>query len=254
MEKGNAIVWPEEKRFPLYSVQEMRDADSQTIAQGTDAVTLMGRAAHGAFRVIRGLQGEGWDPVLSGIRGFAGNTRLCAREPLGKDPRILVAAGGGNNGGDGWALACELIRAGHRVRVVSFSEKTTPASRYYREEAMRLGVPAQAWEDGGKLPCADLAVDCLLGTGFRGEPAGSILEGITAIRRSGIPVLAMDINSGMNGDTGTAFIRDGEPLCTDSWVTMTIGLVKKGLLEAEARKHIGYLMCCDIGIRVPDRE
>ena len=231
--------------FPLFTVSQMSTADAYTIEQGTDAVTLMGRAAYGAYQVIRALQGREWDSVLTSANG---------RRPeciLSEKPKILIAAGGGNNGGDGWALACELQKRGYSVRVISFSEKATPVSTHYINEAIRLGVPYSGYQEPADMYGADLIVDCLLGTGFRGEPAGSILDGILSVRKSGLPVLAMDINSGMNGDTGTCFVRNGIPLCTDSLVTMTIGLWKKGLVTPEAQTHIQHLVLCDIGIIMP---
>ena len=90
-------------------------------------------------------------------------------------------------------------------------------------------------------------MDCLLGTGFRGtprEPVATIIREINENRRRYDQrfVISVDINSGMNGDTGEA------ELAVESNLTVSIGSVKKGLLQDRGQELIGKLVNVDIGI------
>ena len=88
----------------------------------------------------------------------------------------------------------------------------------------------------------DVIVDCILGTGFKGEVRGSAAEAIKAINKSGAYVISVDINSGMNGDTGEA------ALAVRSDLTVSIGYYKQGLFRGDADKYIKELTNVDIGI------
>ena len=85
-------------------------------------------------------------------------------------------------------------------------------------------------------------VDCLLGTGFSGAVRENYREAMGAINASHAFVISVDINSGMNGDTGEADIA------VSSDLTVTIGYVKTGLVSENAGKYIKRLVCADIGI------
>lgn len=201
----------------LVSVEEMRRRDLKTIESGTSGIELMGRAARGIFEAYDGFRD--------------GTTILC---------------GSGNNGGDGYALAAVLSEAGISSRVLVMSDKTTPESAYYKEKARSCGVPVEEYIPGKQLlDHAPVLVDCLLGTGFQGEvrePYRSAIQEINAAKEKGAFVISADINSGMNGDSGTG------SLITNSDLTVTIGLMKRGLVTEAARPHIGRLVLADIGI------
>ena len=85
-------------------------------------------------------------------------------------------------------------------------------------------------------------MDCLLGTGFSGTVRGNYRDAIEAINASGAYVISVDINSGMNGDTGEA------ELAVRSDLTVTIGFVKTGLVTENAGRYMKRLVCADIGI------
>ena len=93
-----------------------------------------------------------------------------------------------------------------------------------------------------------MVVDCLLGTGFRGALRENYRAAIEAINASRAYVVSVDINSGMNGDDGSA------ELAVRSDLTVTIGYVKRGLLSENAGRHIGRLVCADIGIVLEKEE
>ena len=88
----------------------------------------------------------------------------------------------------------------------------------------------------------DIVVDCLLGTGFSGEPSGKYADAIKGINASGAYVVSADINSGLNGDTGEA------TLAVKSDLTVSIGFLKTGMFLGNAPSLIKELVNVDIGI------
>ncbi len=197
--------------LPCVSVETMRESDRITIESGTPGRVLMYRAALGVFRAA----------------DWSGRT--------------AIAVGGGNNGGDGYALACLLAEHGYRCCVIRLSQKLTPDSALFAEKAVELGVAAEDYSPGC-LSGYDTVVDCLLGTGFRGELRQPWLQAVTEINHSSARVISVDINSGIHGDTGQG------ALAVRSDLTVTIGLLKRGLLTDAAGKHMKRLVVADIGI------
>ena len=92
--------------------------------------------------------------------------------------------------------------------------------------------------------CPAILVDCLLGTGFSGPVRGAFQQAIQAINRAKAYVVSVDINSGMNGDTGKG------DLVVRSDLTVTIGYLKAGMFLGEAVWKVGRLVVADIGIRL----
>ena len=209
---------PDSKRpIPCVSVANMRESDRKTIESVTPGLTLMYRAAMGIY--------------------------LAADWP----GETVIAAGGGNNGGDGFALACILHARGHTCRVVTLSERLTPDSAHFAARANALGVPAAPYAPGVFSGC-DTIVDCLLGTGFSGEVRPPYSAAIEEMNAAGARIISVDIPSGMNGDTGAV---SASAVRAD--LTVTIAFVKNGLVAPGAGRHVGRLVCADIGI-VLDRE
>jgi len=198
------------------SVENMRESDRKTIETKTPGRTLMYRAAMGV---------------------------CLAHDWRGK---TAVVVGSGNNGGDGWALACILREKGHACAVFTVSDHLSADGAYFAERAKSLGVPPFPFSPGALNGC-DTVVDCLLGTGFHGPVKESYAAAIEAVNASGAFVVSVDINSGLNGDTG-----EGEP-AVRSDLTVTIGFLKNGLVTPSAARYIGRLVVADIGI-ILDRE
>ena len=199
------------------SVENMRQSDAYTIANLVPSLELMHRAAEGVFRAVH------W-------RG-----------------RIGILVGSGNNGGDGFALACILKRHKIECTVFTLSQRLSADSAYYAAKAQEAGVSIQPFS-WGCLESCDIAVDCLLGTGFRGAVREDYCAAIGEINASGCYVVSVDINSGMNGDTGEA------ELAVHSDLTVTIGYVKNGLITENAGQYMKRLVCADIGIRLMKKE
>ena len=197
--------------IPCVSVENMRLSDEYTIANFVPSLELMHRAAMGVFNACP----------------WSGST--------------AIVVGSGNNGGDGFALAWILKERGFDCTVFTVSRKMSPDSTYYADKARKSGVPVRPFEAGALIGFGTV-VDCLLGTGFSGTVRGNYRDAIEAINTSGASVISVDINSGMNGDTGEA------ELAVRSDLTVTIGFVKTGLVSENAGKFMKRLVCADIGI------
>ena len=161
--------------------------------------------------------------------------------------RIAIVVGSGNNGGDGFALACILHRKNIECAVFTVSQRLSGDSAFYADQAKELGVTITPFAPGC-LDGFDMVVDCLLGTGFQGALRENYRVAIKEINASNAQVISVDINSGMNGDTG-----EGE-LIVRSDLTVTIGFVKNGLVTENAGNYMKRLICADIGIRLAKEE
>jgi NAD(P)H-hydrate epimerase len=195
----------------------MRRSDAETIAKFVPSLDLMHRAAMGVFRAVD------WQG------------------------RIAIVVGSGNNGGDGFALACILNEHKIDCAIFTVSQRLSTDSAHYAAKATELGVPITPFAPGC-LDGSDMVVDCLLGTGFQGALRENYHTAIDEINSSSAQVISVDINSGMNGDTG-----EGE-LIVGSDLTVTIGFAKNGLVTPNAGNYMKRLVCADIGIRLAKEE
>ncbi len=197
---------------------EMAEADRLTIAGGTPGIELMREA---------------------------GRAVAEAAADLAEDGPILIVAGPGNNGGDGFVAATLLAAQGREVRLILVGER----------DALKgdAALAARDWP-GATMPGdaatvaaagdASLIIDALFGAGLDRPVAGVPLAVIEAINGSGVPVLAVDLPSGVNGTTGAAMgaaVRATE--------TVTFFRRKPGHLLLPGRLHCGRVRVADIGIK-----
>ena len=167
--------------------------------------------------------------------------------------RIFVWAGKGNNGGDGYVAARRLGLAGYHVEVflvTAHPEEITGAARQNLEVLRRLAIPVnQAWSEaeiaaaGVVAASGDLQVDALLGTGGRGPVSGPPAAAIAAINGAGVPVVAVDLPSGLNADTGEV-----TGPAVRARYTVTVGRPKAGLFTYPGAALAGDVYVADIGI------
>lgn len=161
---------------------------------------------------------------------------------------VVVCCGRGANGGDGLVAARILKEKGGRVSVFLCPPRDSYPEpvRVNLERARAAGVDVTSAGPesglGGKLKKAALALDALLGTGSKGGPSGAVFHMIEELNGSGKPVLAVDIPSGLDCDTG-----EREGACVLAAETLTLGLPKRGLLAPQAKKYVGELKVLDIG-------
>ena len=198
----------------LVSVEQMRRSDAYTIESFIPSKELMYRAANGVFESFMRWENK----------------------------KIAIVVGGGNNGGDGYALAGILKKNNIDSTIIKVSEKMSEDGKYYSDIAEELGVKAEMFTKETDLSSYEVIVDCILGTGFTGEVRGLAKDAIEAINESGAYVISVDINSGMNGDTGEA------TLAVKSDLTVSIGYYKKGLFTEASKKYIKEKTNVDIGI------
>ncbi|HEX4795269.1 MAG TPA: NAD(P)H-hydrate epimerase [Humisphaera sp.] len=162
-----------------------------------------------------------------------------------RDKQVLILCGGGNNGGDGLAIARHLHNRGSKVQIAL----TIDPQRYQNEalvnwkiiSAMNFPVaPATA----GLIETlrANLILDAIFGTGLTQPPRPPFADLALAVNRSGKPVLAVDIPSGLDCDTGQPL---GE--CIRATRTITFAAQKLGFARAEAQEFLGTVTVGDIG-------
>ncbi|MCB5175968.1 NAD(P)H-hydrate dehydratase [Microvirga lenta] len=194
---------------------EMRQADAATIAAGTSGLELMRRA---------GLA------VANG-----------AEQMVAEGGRIIVAAGPGQNGGDGFIAAAALAERGYRVSLILLGEMhvlkgdAAEAAREWKGEVL----PA----DGASLGDADLIIDALFGTGLTRDLEGQARKFVERIDMAGRPVLAVDLPSGLDGGTGE--VRGAVVKATR---TVTFAARKPCHLLMPGRLYSGAVKVADIGI------
>src|SRR5580698_6065599 len=184
--------------------------------------------------------------VAGGTSGFAlmlraGQAVAVAAMDLVEQGPILVVAGRGNNGGDGFVAATELVARDRQVSVILLCDRDT-----LRGDA---ALAARGWK-GPVLPCNPQAVgapaliiDALLGAGLNRPVKGDPYDIIEAINANGAPVLSVDLPSGVNGTTGAVMgiaIRATE--------TVTFFRRKPAHLLLPGRIHCGRIRVADIGI------
>jgi len=183
--------------------------------------------------------------------------------------RVVVVCGKGSNGGDGFVAARHLMVAGARVRVWLAGDPAdmAGAAKANCDIFMRFGgkidsIPTATPADGegvrgraaraasdwparlaDDLAQADVIIDALLGTGAHGAVAGALGEAIAAINASGRPVVAVDLPSGVNADTGAVL---GAAVKAD--LTVTFGAPKPGLLLHPGAALTGELVIADISL------
>ena len=212
----------------LVSGREMAAIDRRSIEEGgIPATELMERAGRGVFEIIR----EEWD----GLDGLD----------------LVVACGKGNNGGDGFVVARLLHQAKVDQRVFLAAEKGAldGDSAHHLDllesagaQVERLLDPEDFERFEAALKASDLVVDALLGTGIRGAPRPDMERIIDLIGACGSPVVAVDLPSGLDADTGQI-----HGACVNATLTATFGLPKIGQMFFPGRSRCGVLRLVDIG-------
>lgn len=197
----------------LYAPAEIRRAETVAVASGISEIELMRRAANGILQAL---------PPTNGTIGI-----LCGK---------------GNNAGDGYALAHLLKGKGRSPILYRFSDKFTPAASHYYGLCRADGIPERVSLRESPLTDCSLLVDCLIGTGLKGEVTSPLREVIEAMNASGLPIVAADIPSGLSAENGQGQIA------VRATLTVAIGGYKPGHFLGRARDLCGTLTLCDIGL------
>lgn len=180
-------------------------------------------------------------------------------QSLGIDGTVVVCAGKGNNGGDGFVIARHLELGGYDVRVLLFANPSDlsddAAANWKILEAadtprVVLGAQPALSDVEHMLTHAGWVVDALLGTGTVGTVREPYRTAIAAINRSARNVLAVDLPSGLDGDTGLPVetLPDGTPLCVKATHTVTFVARKRGFDNPDSETFTGQVHVVGIGI------
>lgn len=204
----------------------MRTLDRMTINSGTPGAVLMERAGFGA---------------ASEILEFA--AAFHARHVK----RIVIIAGKGNNGGDGFVIARRLYEIASYPVTVWLVCNPDALDGDARDQFKRLpgAVTVEQLQHDETAPFqrSDIVIDCLLGTGINGTVREPFATMIHRINEAQLPVVAIDVPSGLDADTGAAA---GVAVRAD--LTITIGLPKTGLFTADGIVLRGRVRLVDIDI------
>ncbi len=186
--------------------------------------------------------------------------RSCAElilEMLGDKPHpaVCIFCGSGNNGGDGFVIARQLFNQGVAVKIVLCTDpaKIKGDAKVNYDICRNMSLPIRAIDvesaglskdiEGAVGEC-DLLVDAILGTGMSGELKSETALLISCINAHNLPIVAVDIPSGMDCNTGLP-----SPVCIEAQATVTFAAVKKGFAECpESRIATGRVFVADIGI------
>jgi len=176
---------------------------------------------------------------------------ICARESLNgslAEKGVVVLAGKGNNGGGGLVAARHLSNWGCRVAVVvSHGDGLGDVVKERLETLKLMGLEITYFNEAldlkGTLSASDLVVDVLIGYSLRGRPRPPTSSMIEEANESGLPVISLDVPSGLDPTTGEA-----HGSCVRANKTLTLALPKRGLMVEAARKYVGELYVADIGI------
>lgn len=194
------------------STEVMRESDRWTIEHLVPSKELMERAGKAIFEQVK------W------------------QAPVG------IICGKGNNAGDGFVVASLLKDQGIDCEIVLlFEDSFSDDGRYFYEKCIEKGIRATTRGNYGDYKTI---LDCIFGTGFKGEVKEPAKTAIEEINSSGAYVVSADINSGLNGDTGLG------DLYVKSDLTVSIGTYKYGHFLGHAKDAMKDKVNCDIGIKI----
>jgi NAD(P)H-hydrate epimerase len=193
--------------------------------------------------------------VLMENAGRGAADRLVELAGAGR-PRVVIACGPGNNGGDGGVVARHLDARGVPVRVVWFArrDQIKGDAETQRGIVERSGIPQEVWFEAHDRPPtpaeldalladADWIVDGLLGTGLARPVEGTLRDVIEAMNRSGKPILALDLPSGLDADSGRPLGPAVVARATVTFVARKLGFDAPG-----AASYTGDVFVADIGL------
>lgn len=206
----------------LFSREAIRAVDRAAVERyGIPSIVLMENAARGLLEV--------------------------ALDMLPEAPRaapVIIFCGSGNNGGDGYALARHLAIAGYRVEIIaSKSPKQESDAGTNAAICQRMEIPVKDLDSlRDDLPRPSLVVDAIFGTGLDRPVEGDAKRHITWINDCAVPVLAVDVPSGMDAETGEAL-----GLAVVATRTVTFAGLKSGFVRNAAEPFVGRLTIAPIG-------
>ncbi len=211
-------------RVPAVTVEQMIDVDRWTIEAGISLLQMMENAGRAV--------------------ALSAATRLRAEGATG---RVVVLAGSGGNGGGGMVAARRLALWGWPVSVhlTRHPAALSGAAAHQARALESVGVPLRPPGEALVLSAGDVVVDALVGYSLRGAPSGEVARLVEALAglRGAVTVIALDVPTGLDPDTGHA-----SDVTVRADLTVTLALPKTGLLTDGAREWVGDLWLADISV------
>ncbi|TWT96470.1 NAD(P)H-hydrate epimerase [Neorhodopirellula pilleata] len=193
---------------------------------------------------------------VAGITLMENAGTACANrllEMTSDSDAAMILCGSGNNGGDGFVIARHFHQTGKPVRVLLLAspQKLRGDARLSYDRAVETGVAIESILDASQIAeiirsSDGLIVDCLLGTGANGDPREPYASAIRSSNQCAATRIAIDIPSGLQGDTGVA----GDPTFRAD-LTLTFVTAKTGMRNPDAMAYLGAIEIVDIGLPEP---
>lgn len=196
----------------LYTVDQVRALDQRAIEQlGIPGYGLMHRAATAALASLR----RHWPQAQ----------------------RLAIHCGPGKNGGDGFLLALLAHEAGLAVEVIALAAEAGEGDAGRARAACEQGgVPVRIWDETCALPTADVHFDALYGTGLNRPPQAPAAALIERLNATGMPIVALDVPSGLDADTGHC-----PGVAVRAALTVSFIAAKRGLYTGQAAACVGRI-------------
>jgi len=216
--------------IPLLSRQAVRGLDRDAEARlGVPGLVLMENAGRGAFDALRAR-----------FRGAL--------------ERVVIVAGPGQNGGDGFVIARHLLQAGNRPKVflLGTASALTGDAAHNARILSALELPIVELSAGELMPLAfalqtaTLIVDAVFGTGLARPVSGVFADAIELMQHHAAPLVALDLPSGVDADTGAVL-----GCAPRAALTITFAAHKRGLHQHPAAELAGEIVCAPIGVPLP---
>ena len=198
----------------VVSNENMRMSDAYTIKTTTSSKELMYKAGYEIFKNVEWIS------------------------------PIAIVCGSGNNAGDGYVLAKLLHDANYECTIFLTSDKFSEDGLYYFNKCKKENIKVQKINKETTFSNFNMIVDCILGTGFKGQLNEELNSVVRLINNSNKTVISVDINSGLNGDSGLAIN------CVHSALTISIGYYKSGHFLNQAKDVMKEKINREIGIKL----
>lgn len=195
--------------YPIYTSQQIRQLEQALFESGVISHELMFNAGQAAFAILQ----QQW--------------------PQAK--KMTVLCGAGNNGGDGYVVAYLAQQAGYVVEVLYSALPKTPDAQQMMQQAQDAGVMIKAWHNHDIT--ADVIVDALFGIGLSAAITNVAEQMITSANQSHIPILAIDVPSGIHADSGVVL-----GVAIQAQITVCFIAYKLGLLTGEGSSYTGQVV------------
>ncbi|MEW6686015.1 MAG: NAD(P)H-hydrate dehydratase [Candidatus Edwardsbacteria bacterium] len=227
---------------------EMKNIDRRTIEKyNVPGLSLMENAGRSVVEILEKI----WAEIQEKEIEFTPDLRHWSGGLLNRT-KVMVLCGKGNNGGDGFVVARYLVnkRAVPAIFLLGKRREIKGDARTNLENITKMGIPLIEIHNQRLLPKfqeslkeSEIVIDAIFGTGFKGEITGYLARIIEMVNASEKLVIAVDLPSGLDADTG-----DVQSATIRADVTVTMGLLKRGLLLYPGRMHAGRTFVAEIGM------